>query len=592
MKRRMAGRQGGAALLVLLAVLAIGASWFMVSKLDALAANATARNRQYNADVLNRAKQTLIGYAIAQANKSFEDNPGALPCPEHPWYISYEDKVGQAGPSVGVSSPGSGTANCSSVGRYPWRTIGSEAFSDAAGEPLWYVVGPAWRKTSTSTKTTINSNTAGDVTVDGQQVVALIIAPGRVLTAQASTTAYGVACGARNQARVSPVTYAVDALDYLECFNAATLQFASTGPDASFNDQVVKITVDDLMPGIEAAVADRIEREIVPALNAVYAPTGWNFAGTRSIFPYAASFASPGPGTGTSPFLGVAGTYQGLLPFNQTQGCTSDATIPRCLPALIAWSGTPANAVELNGFGYIQSQTCSWASADIRDCSGEYHEYDTDPTQAIRLQMSATFSNVAMGLRAIDETMMTIEARDDTCAPTCAWETQTVTHTATMNADGSATVTFSATMPNIDAKGWGTYAQFRIRIDRAVIADHALLDTTDSTTGWFAHNEWYRLAYYAVAAGHTAAVLPTAPSCTTGSTCVTVTNVTPAGGQRALLILAGRSVNGSARPSATLADYLELGNATGAFLRQTVSAGNAITAAQRFNDRVVVLSSN
>jgi len=144
-----------------------------------------------------------------------------------------------------------------------------------------------------------------------------------------------------------------------------------------------------------------------------------------------------------------------------------------------------------------------------------------------------------------------------------------------MDNNGRVGLTFGAVMPNIDSMGWGTYADFRIRVDRAVIGDHPLLDPTDSTTGWFARNEWFRVAYYAVAQGYTNTPLPSAPSCTTGSTCLTATNVTPAGAQRALLILAGRSINGNPRPSATLADYLEFGNRTGNYERQTVTGVNA-----------------
>ena len=36
-------------------------------------------------------------------------------------------------------------------------------------------------------------------------------------------------------------------------------------------------------------------------------------------------------------------------------------------------------------------------------------------------------------------------------------------------------ISFGATLPNIDAMGWGGTAQFRIRVDRGVIGDHALL---------------------------------------------------------------------------------------------------------------------
>jgi hypothetical protein len=98
--------------------------------------------------------------------------------------------------------------------------------------------------------------------------------------------------------------------------------------------------------------------------------------------------------------------------------------------------------------------------------------------------------------------------------------------------------------------------------------------------------------YYAVAQGDTASSLPAAPACAPPN-CITVANVTPAGRQRAILILAGRSINGTMRPSTTLADYLEFGNATAAFESQTVSrAGPAAALKRPFNDRVVVIDSN
>ena len=75
--------QHGAALLVLLAVLVLGASWFLVSRLDALSAGIfTASNRNHNALVLSQAKQALIGYVAMNAAQSGENNPGRFPCPE------------------------------------------------------------------------------------------------------------------------------------------------------------------------------------------------------------------------------------------------------------------------------------------------------------------------------------------------------------------------------------------------------------------------------------------------------------------------------------------------------------------------------
>lgn len=612
MKPINAKRERGAALLALLAVIMLGASWFLVSQLNAESGMASAVRKARNAEVLNRAKQALIGYVAMQAAEAGGKNPGRLPCPEA------VNNIGTT--SEGISAPWVGppnTSTCSSIGRLPWRTLGLDKLADSAGEPLWYVVGPSWRLTNSTSTLVINSNTLGDITVDGQQTVALIVAPGPAMNVQA-----GAGCTARNQTRSAP-SPTMGARDYIECFDSSTLplQFVTTASSTSFNDQVVRITVADIMPGIEAAIAKRIEREIVPALNAVYTSSAYGFSGSKPVYPYAVPWVNgvtnPGPSTilpstPASSFLGVAGIYQGLLPFNQT-GCTAAASNPRCLPTLITWQGTPADAVEVYGYGYIGPglQTCSWQSGgEVRECLGEYHEHDAlpprntppiaDPSLAIRIEMTATLNNVAMGLRAIDTTKMTVEARDDVALG--LWQPQAVTYTAKMNDGsvvgkpvGSVTLTFGATLPNIDVMGWGTYAQFRIRLDRTVMADHALLDTTNATTGWFARNEWYRLAYYAVAQGHTAGTLP--PSCMTAggvpaTACLSVANVTLAGAQRAILILSGRSVNGTSRPSATLADYLESGNATGAFTRNTISSSAAIPAAQRFNDRVVVVGSN
>src|SRR5207248_9293720 len=116
-----------------------------------------------------------------------------------------------------------------------------------------------------------------------------------------------------------------------------------------------------------------------------------------------------------------------------------------------------------------------------------------------------------------------------------------------------------------------TCNQMNISVPIALLADHPVLHSTDPDTGWFMRNEWYRGLYYAAAQTTTPAALPTAPACTPGTNCVTVSNLAPADNKRAILILTGRSINGSARPSGTLADYLEFGNAAGNFERQPVS---------------------
>jgi hypothetical protein len=201
--------------------------------------------------------------------------------------------------------------------------------------------------------------------------------------------------------------------------------------------------------------------------------------------------------------------------------------------------------------------------------------------------MTATFTNVAMGLRALDATRLEVAARNN--AVIGVWQPQPVTFAATMNDGsisgrpaGSVTIAFGATLPNIDAMGWGSTAQFRVRVDRAVITDHALLDPSAPSSGWFVRNQWYRLVYYALAPEH-AASAPAPRSCTS---CLDIANVAPAGKQRAILVLAGRSLSGAPRPNATLGDFLEGRNADLdlAFESRAVNAS--------FNDRVVVVDAS
>jgi hypothetical protein len=574
-------RARGAALLAMVAIIALGASWFLVRELNAASAGAAALRNARNAEVLNRAKQSLVGYVAAQAAGAAEDNPGALPCPEAAGDFGDPNFEGRTAPNCTLPK----------VGRFPWRTIGTEKLVDSAGEPLWYVVSPGWAVPNSTTKTNINSNSTGQLTVDGvaSAAVALIIAPGAAFSVPA--------CGANAAvSQTRPTTGTPDWRNYLECENAThptpDATFVTTGPSGAFNDQVLAVTVADIMPAIEAAVAKRIARDIVPQLQNVYAGTAWGLTAGSRLYPFAAPFADPGPGAGTSDFKGVDGTYQGLLPFNQVD-CTADAANPRCLPgaALTSWATTPI-AYDGGGYGYIRAgtQSCWWETGyAARVCEGEYQEdigYEANP--GMRIQMQVQLRNVAMGLRLFDETRMQVEARDD---GTTTWFAQTVNHAKTINADGSLTITFWADLPNIDSMGWNTWAQYRVRIERLVVRDHALLDPNDAVTGWFVRNEWFRLLYYAAAQMSTAdGALPNV-GCTSSSNCLrlmTWPGATPAWDKRALLVLAGRALASQTRPSTSPVNYVELQNNDG----DTVYEQRPVSRASQFTDRVVVVDSN
>jgi hypothetical protein len=577
-----AKRQRGAALLALLAVIMLGASWLLVSKLNAASGMAQAAYRTRNAVVLNRAKQALIGYVAAQASKAGENRPGAFPCPEAA--ADFDDPANEGTISYPCTLP--------KVGRFPWKSLGLDKLVDASGEPLWYVVSAGWA----AANTVINSNSVGQLTVDGvaNDSVALIIAPGPAFYAPASTTTTG--CTAWNQVR--PTSGTPDWRNYLECENADSpadstfVTFHSPNVDPVtkvitpvFNDQVVRITVADIMPALEAAIANRIEREILPALKTVYTPAAWGFLGANPVLPFAATF-SPGPGAGTSSYQGASASYSGLLPFNQTQGCTESASDLRCttvttgtsattgLPAFLVFS-KPVSYVDTKvaGSGSVRtssaSATCVWAST-VYTCTGEYN------APSISVSVSINVTNIAMGLRAFDSTKVTCTAVDNVGAGIPV-QNVTCSSSVALQSNGSAILTVvTAALPDIASSGWGTFANYKINIDRAAFGDHTLLSTTDGTTGWFARNEWYRLLYYTVTASNSSSKVSSERTCgPPNNDCLSVTSSAGTSSASALLVLGGRAVNGRTRPSSTLADYFEFGNANGAFVRQTITPASA-----------------
>ena len=234
----------------------------------------------------------------------------------------------------------------------------------AAGEPLWYVVGPGWGVPSGS-NTVINSSSTGQLTVDGVAgaAVALIIAPGPAFSVQAST-----GCTAWNQVR--PSTGTPDWRNYLECDNAsspADASFVTKGASGSFNDQVLVITAADVMPVIEAAIAKRIEREMVPLLSTIYADsTNFGTSASNPAYPFAAPFANPT----TSGYMGQSGLSQGLLPVNY-HSASCPGGDPRCVSNTVTWA-SPTLAINA-GPGYFPSSTSCYVSGGTAYCEGYYY---------------------------------------------------------------------------------------------------------------------------------------------------------------------------------------------------------------------------
>ncbi|MGH8687512.1 MAG: hypothetical protein ACREVQ_07365 [Burkholderiales bacterium] len=588
MRRASLRSQRGVALLALLAVAVMVFAYLLTSRLNA-ASQFVAINRDHNAQVMAQAKEALVGWMAINAAGT-DANPGRLPCPEAPGYFG---DPAQEGIAAGSCLPPN------NVGRLPWRTLGLERSVDASGEPLWYAVSPGWSLPGASTAP-VNSDTGGQLAFNGENDVALIFAPGAAMTVLA-----GGPCAGRVQTR--PAAGPPDVRNYLECGNEAGSYVAGV-PGQTFNDQVLRVATTDVVPLLEAAIQERMQREIAPALRGVYASAPWkrnstnNLVSTNPLYPFAAPFGNPQ----TASFLGANGTSQGLLPFVYSEtspgsgiACTGD---PRCNPLAVVWTGGTLSGPS------IHSPSCSVVTGTTTrlDCSFYYTcllIFCTLPTLDYTIQAQA--SGVGMALRRINlaapvgsanvnATLSSASAIFNTAGGIAL----TLTGTATPNGSGGF---LSALLGNIlcGLPIVGAILGCKlslISVPIGVLADHPLLDANDATTGWFVRNEWYKLVFYAVADQSTPVALPNHGCDSTN--CLRFNEGLGCGGGsewcniRALLVLGGASLSGASRPNGNLADYFEYQNGDGGSFYEQHPMRRATNVANPngpWNDRVILV---
>jgi hypothetical protein len=157
----------------------------------------------------------------------------------------------------------------------------------------------------------------------------------------------------------------------------------------------------------------------------------------------------------------------------------------------------------------------------------------------------------------------------------------------TLDSLGVGSVAFQATLP-ISCIGCGTYD---ITITVPDVTVSSATSAADPNTGWFIANEWFRQTYYAVAPDLLPG--PGSGSCPASNPCLTVSNLPPqfttSNDKQAILILAGRTLNGGGRPSATFVDYLESANLNAAQGLTPYVYENRSGVPTSINDRVIVL---
>jgi len=541
----------GFALIAMLSLAALISAYLIATALYPTGVSVANERERSGMEALRKAKAALIAYAAStdgwQAYMGQSVQPGGLPCPD-----TNDDGASE------------GAVPCASVtnrlGRLPWTTIGAEDFRDASGERLWYAVSSNFYKLAGNV---INSDTPGLLTVTGAvpagNVVAVIVAPGDPISGQNRTGVGHNTAGAY----LEGVTQAGS--DYT--FNTVSM------PTAVNNDRLISITQAELMAVVEPVVAARIEQNVKPLLQAYYNKWG--------AYPFAMPFASPP--AAQSAYLGTAGQTKGLLPVTNT-------------PPSFNWLSAPITVTQIPGEGTgsstVTGTSCALNASPLRVVCQV--DYSGDPVvsgdrPAIRLEIP--ISNVHLAFADTPSVpnpgdLIITDKFGNLLSPN--WSPSLPPFPPTLGFQAQATrgaVIYSGRLRSSSA------TQNRVFITVLLPAPPPVLPQLSAPSiAWFLSNQWYRQTYYAVSDGY---VPGGGASCVTSGTplCLTVNNLpSPTNNKQAVLVLAGRALNGSTHPTALIADYLEGANLAAAQDITPFVYEHRAGMPTAINDRIVVIA--
>lgn len=537
--------QQGAALLVLITVLVLGVAWYAVGALGK-AAPTPADREVITAVALQAAKEALLAYVALKAAEPTEENPGRMPCPEHP---------AQPGTTQeGIAAPFPGFPTCTQVGRLPWKTLGIDQLRDADGEPLWYAVATgSWALlTSTTPTLSINPGLANQLSYDisplpAPNVVAVIIAPGKPLnTLSAGMPPAG--CGLVNQqSNRYAVPYA--AAKFLECGNEAA-NYRKAGPAGWGNDRSISITAAEVMDAIMGAVAERMQRQVAPAMNDWYnvqSPAMWG----QSFLPHASTFDSLATNPSVNDLCGDDDRRDGMPPTATVASGTCD---------------TKWFYADVSGISF--TTTCTPNATEMR-CS-----FSCLLCGLLTPRVTVAAYNIGNTFRSFDRTQVKVDVN------------------GLLGQSGNVQ-NYSAGVVN--DKGYIGYAQFDVALPLLSVAatvtirvphpvDAAL---ADDRLRWFVVNGWDRFTYYAVPRAATVNHGPDRCRSSDTSECIRVNGMPdPTDRKRLVLVLMGqRALPGQTWPGASTAAYLDsLENSTTS--DRLFEAKRVTSASPPFNDRL------
>jgi hypothetical protein len=408
------GRQQGIALMMIVALIAVGATFLLLQSLNA----ATWRADRYHVtqQALVMAKDALVARAVADDNR-----PGSLPCPD-----TDDDGIAEG------TLAGGGTQCPSYIGRLPWRTLDLPDPRDASGERLWYVLSSTHRDNPSAEP--INSNTVGQITLTGAQsapnLLAVLVAPGNPLIRAGTATIQDRSC-----------TTACNPADFLDVSggedNADGDNTLVSAPEAeTFNDRVLAIHADDVMPLVEK----RAGRELAQKLREYY--DAWdstvNVSPTKGFYPWPALFTDP-----ENVQTGADGNPHGLLPFSADP---------------LVWTSPSSSLGACTGEGTSEIQCTGLYVGGLASVSGRVGNIAT------------AFVNPPDGSEVTTSGLLLLGS------PTATWAldagAQALDFSYDVSFTGTGTVTITVRTPSLSA--W------------------------ISPPSWLATNKWYQVSYYAL----------------------------------------------------------------------------------------------
>ena len=362
-------RQSGAVFIVMLVILIMGVTFFLVSSLSKVTLQ-TARNEQ-SADLLAQAKDVIVGYMLSGAGGI---PPGWMMAPDvldRPMSTErLPDGVTQGSNYDGMTEAGCFNINNSAntppytpltatasnmrcLGRLPWKSLGMSISAPSENDPLgvmpWYAFSSNLMNASLPINSELLNVTSNWLTVRdmngnvlSNRVAFLIIIPGPPLQGQARPSSPSLGAPSQyldsitvpNPCTATPCvsgTYSNFNLASHDPFTSGFIMGAEqrwiddpanpgkqiADPNYNFNDKLLYVTIDELIPLIEK----RMAREVKNCLDDYAAAPG----NTNHKYPWAALVSD------NSTPLNRPGTHDvrfGRLPEIANTSTTSGSTPP------------------------------------------------------------------------------------------------------------------------------------------------------------------------------------------------------------------------------------------------------------------------